>query len=221
MNMTKNDIVPLVKNGIRYDLLQTKDIADAAHCLALTFSSGETIFQVLGITMDEFLIFSEILCKKAAIDGLSFVAKDQQTDQLVGCFIVEDFITILPESMDRVTSKFEPISTLLGQLDENYKKQHLVQENEILHGFMLGVYKDYTGKGIGRNLTQMVYALGKIKKYKGIIAEAIGPISQKIFYNQGYELIDSVKYAEFEFKQKKPFAKMTNGESCQLVYKKL
>ncbi len=214
-------IVPFVKNGIVYDLLRAEDVKDASNCIAMAFSVGEPMSRTLTITLDEFLLFTAMFCEKAAADGLSFVAKNQQTGKLLGSLIVEDFLTNPPEGIDRISPKFEPIFALLEQLDDNYKKQHPVQENEILHIFMSGVYKEYLGQKISTTLKQAAHAMGKIKKYKGAIAEATGPFSQKINANLGYELVDAIKYTDFEFNGKKTFAEITDCQSCQLLYKKL
>lgn len=214
-------IVPFVNNGVLYDLLQTEDIIDACNCLALAFTSEEPTTRKLEITIDELFIFAEIFCKNTVTDSLSFVAKDQQTGKLIGSLIVEDFVTLPPEDLDRISPKFKPVLALLRQLDDNYKKRYQIQKNEILHILMSGVDKEYVGRKISSTLKQAAHALGKIKKYQGAIAEATGPFSQKINADLGYELIDVIKYAEFEFNQKKVFAEITDCQGCQLLYKKL
>ena len=62
--------------------------------------------------------------------------------------------------------------------------------------------------------------LGKMKGYKGAIAEVTEPISQYIVIEkQKYEVINTIKYQEFEFESKTVFQEIEDSESCKLVYK--
>ncbi|ETW92076.1 MAG: hypothetical protein ETSY1_45285 [Candidatus Entotheonella factor] len=171
-------LFPVVRNGVVYDILKIGDVSGASRCLAITFSTGEPMAKSLGITEEEFLVFAEILCKRAVKEELSIIARCQKTDHIIGCCIAEDFTTEILGDLKEINPNFIPIFALLNELDEKYKKQHMIQKNEILHGLMLGVLKTYSRLDIGKNLTELVCALGKARGYKAAITEATSPITQ-------------------------------------------
>lgn len=219
---TQKDSFPIIKNGIVYDVLKAEDLSGAVNCLAATFTSGEPIAKSLGITLEEFKVFAEVVGKKAVREELSIVARYEKTKEVLGCIICDDFVTDLPEDIDIISNKFAPVYQLLEQLDASYKQQYQVKNNEILHLFLLAVDREHRGKKIANSLVEASEKLGKLKGYKGAIAEATGPISQYIFIEkQNYDVIGAIKYQEFEFEGKRVFQNIEDCESCKLVYKKL
>ena len=69
---------------------------------------------------DEFEAFARLLCPKAIADGLTIVARRTDSRELVGVMLTEDCAAEMPEGMDRLSSKFDPILDLLGQLGSEY-----------------------------------------------------------------------------------------------------
>lgn len=211
-----------VNNEVSYGILQSEDIEESINCLALTFTAGEPMTQHLAITLEDFRVFARPFCVKAVKDRFSVVARSQQTGKVAGCLISEDFMTEPPSGLRNIHPNFEPILSLLTQLDEIYKSQTTVIRDEILHEFLLGVYRDYKGMNIAHNLLKAGHVLGRLKGYKGFIAEATGPVSQHIFIEKnGYRVVGNIQYGEFEFGSVKIFAGITTCKSCKLVYRKV
>lgn len=213
---------PIIKDGVVYDILRAEDVEGAARCLAVTFAAGEPMTRSLGITVEELYDFATLVCQKAAREGLSIVAKSQQTGKLMGCLMAEDFVTEPTEGLPGVTPKFAPILALLGELDGYYTQRHTVHKNDILHLFMVGVFEQYRRLNICKNLTAASEQLGKAKHCKGVIVEATGPISQYIVMeDKKYNMVTSILYKEFEFHHNRIFAWITDCDSCILAYKEL
>jgi ribosomal protein S18 acetylase RimI-like enzyme len=215
-------LITSVKNAIVYEILTAKDYEGTVLCAASTFVAGEPMVSVLEIDNKDFLYFSEIFVKKAIADGLSVIAKDAVTGQVVGCMISEDFVTGPPQGIERVSPSLGPIFQMLGTLDERYKEHHPVKPGEIYHQFMLGVLGSYAGKGIGHQLTVESERLARNKGYKAIMCEVTGPVSQHIFLNQlGYKEVDAIAYHDFVYEGKQVFRDITACGSCKLIYKAL
>ncbi|MDO1447296.1 GNAT family N-acetyltransferase [Rhodocytophaga aerolata] len=213
-------LITSVKNAIIYEILTEKDYEGTVLCAASTFVAGEPMVTVLDIAKKDFLYFSEIFVRKAIADGLSVIAKDAVTGQVVGCMISEDFVTDPPQGIELVAPSLGPIFHMLGTLDERYKEHHSVKQGEIYHQFMLGVLSTYAGKGIGHRLTIESERLAKAKRYKAIMCEVTGPVSQHIFLNQlGYKEVDAIAYHDFVYEGQHIFKHITACESCKLIYK--
>ena len=211
-----------VRNGIVYEVLKDQDVGGAIHCLTTTFLTGEPMTRSLGISPRTFQDLAELICTKAASDGISVAAKDYDTGAMVGCLMSEDFEGELLDPPDTVPSDFAPFLALLSSLDENYKKAHPSYRNDLLHEFMMGVYPEYKGRNIGYHLVEANNQLGRMQGFKGAIAEVPGPISQRIFIDKHhYQVVDAIKYKDFRFQGKPCFEGIVDCDSCKLVYKDL
>jgi hypothetical protein len=204
---------------IRYSILKPKDFEGATECISSTFSQGEPMTKSLGIKKSDFDYFAEVFIKKAVKDEVSVVAKDS-AGKVIGCIVCEDFITDLPEGSEKISSSFDPIIALLGELDEKYKVENNVQPGQLLHMFMGGVYKEYAGMGVALGMTQFIESHTKSKSFKGAIGEVTGPISQHVYINQlGYKDVSSISYKTFQFEGKRIFSNITECEGCKLIVK--
>lgn len=213
--------LPIVIDGIVYDVLDECDLDRAINCLTATFTRGEPMTRELGITKREFNAFSELICTKAVLGNLSVAARDEWTGQLVGCHISEDFAEGLIKDDDPIPSCFYPILALLEALDMKYIDKYPIVKNDLFHGFMVGVDKQYKGKNIGYHLVDVSNALGNARGFRAAIAEVTGSVSQHILiHKHHYQVLDAIPYSAFRYQQKPVFKGITSCESCQLVYKR-
>lgn len=203
---------------IDFQILTENDLEAAIYCIESAFISGEPMFKALSLTTEQFRSGVAVICQRVLEQGLSVIAKDNQSGKVVGCAIGKDFMTDMLDGTEAVSPKLYPVFHLLEMLDENYKAQHSVQPGELLHFLLLGVIKPFTNQGIGRLLTLELHHLAQKHHYQGVILEATGPISQHIFLNRlNYQEIDAIYYREFEYEGQKVFSSITECESCQLL----
>ncbi|MDJ1479021.1 hypothetical protein QNI16_00920 [Cytophagaceae bacterium YF14B1] len=205
---------------ITYSVLTKDDVEGAVDCISSTFTYGEPMTKLLGISKKEFDHFAKLFVNKAVTDGLSIVAKDSISGEVIGCLVCEDFITELPEGIETISEKFFPIFGLLEELTNKFKSQNVVAQGELYHLFMGGVRKEFAGKGVIDELTLEAEKLAQSKNFKGAIGEATGPISQHVYVNRfGYQPLDIVEYKEFLFEDAPVFADIQDCEKCQLIIK--
>jgi GNAT superfamily N-acetyltransferase len=213
--------LPIVIDGIVYDVLDESELDSAILCLTATFTRGEPMTRELGITEREFYSFSELVCTKAVLEYLSVAARDVWTGRLVGCHISEDFAEGLIKKDDPIPSCFYPILALLEELDKKYTDKYPIVKNDLFHDFMVGVDKQYKGKNIGYHLVAVNNALGRAKGFRAAIAEVTGPASQHILiHKHHYQVLDAIPYNAFWYQQQPVFKGITSCENCQLVYKR-
>ncbi len=201
------------------DLIKPQDIDGVTKCLAATFMR-EPMTKVLGITLEEFNHFAYLFVQKAAQEGLSILARDPNSEEVIGCLVAEDFVTDPPAGIETVCEKFYPIFALLGGLDEAYKETNPVVPGQLYHIFMVGVQRAYAGSGVIHKLNMAAERLAQSKGYKGAIGEATGPISYGIYTKrQLFKEVHSIAYRDFRFDGKAVFASVSDCESCRLLVK--
>ncbi|GAA6615817.1 GNAT family N-acetyltransferase [Scytonema sp. NUACC26] len=204
-------------NEILLQTMQYNDIEETASCISQVFSSFEPITRALKISFNEFYRFAVPVCQKAADEEISIIAKDRRTGEVVGFIISEDFMTINPDSPEGIDSKFEPVFSLLSELEENYRSCYSVKTRQVLHIFLLGVHEKYTKRHIATSLVRENLNLAKHHNFEIAIAEATGAVSQHIFQNFGFTQEFAIEYKSYKFKGKQSFSSIENPPNCLLM----
>jgi hypothetical protein len=109
------------QQSIEYDVYDAEDADGMARLLGEVFSRKDPPAVAVGLTPSEFEAFVQLFCPKAAVEGLTVVARHAGTRELVGALLTEDSASALPDGMDQLNPKFEPIFDILGQLDTEYR----------------------------------------------------------------------------------------------------
>jgi GNAT superfamily N-acetyltransferase len=208
----------LVQDGIAYRVFTAKHRDDAAACLAKQFAEAEAMGRALGLSPADMTPFVERICAAAVAEGLSGVAIEQSTGRLVGCMIARDFAAELPEETLNASPRLAPIMALLETLETDFKSTHTVRPGEYLHAFMLAVYPDAEGKGIGTTLGREVHNFGRRRGFTKVIGEPTSRISQHITLAKlGMRIVGAVEYSSFLFHNTRPFLHLEAPPSCLLV----
>ena len=171
---------------IEYGMYQPSDAEAMTTLLGEVFSRRDPPAYAVGLTAAEFESFVRLLCPKAHTEGLTIVARLADTGELVGAMLTEDFASPMPEGMDRLSDKFNPILDILGQLGAEYWGQRNAQPGESLHLFLLGVSERAAGMGIAQRLVAACLSNGVSKSYRQAVTEATNTVSQHIFRKLGF-----------------------------------
>ena len=94
---------------IEYGVYVPSDAEAMAKLLGEVFSRHDPPAVAVGLTRSEFEEFVRLLCPKAAADGLTVMARFVGTGELVGALLTEDSASPLPDGMDQLSGKFDPI----------------------------------------------------------------------------------------------------------------
>ncbi len=171
-------------NNIQYQIFDISMIAGTAKVVAEAFCSGEPMTVCQNISVQNFVHFVKLFGSKTEQEGLTIVAIDKTTSQIVGAVVTDDFGLEPPDGLETISEKFVPVFTLLGELDDQYKENKTINPGEYLHIFMVAVDNQYKNKHIAYNLVQTCLENGIKKGYKIALAEVTGSISQDIFKNK-------------------------------------
>jgi len=191
---------------IEYGLYVPSEAEAMAKLLGETFSRLDPPAVAVGLTAPEFEAFVRLLCPKVAVDGLTIVARLAGTGDLVGALLTEDSASALPDGMDRLSAKFDPIFDILGQLDTEYRGGQAVRSGDSLHLFLLGVSNRVAGRGVAQQLVTACLEHGTRRGYRVAVTEATNKVSQHIFRKQGFVERVQRSYKAHRFDGRKFFA---------------
>lgn len=172
--------------SIEYGLPEASEAQSMSQLLGEIFSRRDPPAYAVGLTADEFEVFARLLCPKAIADGLTIVARRSDSRKLVGVMLTEDCATQMPEGMDRLSSKFDPILDLLGQLGTEYWDDRPARAGDALHLFLLGVASEMAGRGVAQRLVTECLEHGRRKSYRLAVTEATNKVSQHLFRKLGF-----------------------------------
>src|SRR4030042_6361779 len=165
---------------LRYKLLTKKDANLTIKCMIKTFLYDEPMTKNLEISKKEFEYFAKIICEKIVKKKLSYICKIT-SNEIIGFCLNEDLITEPVKGIKRVTQKMEPIFKVLNRLDKLYLKNKIKKRNYFFHMFMVGVLKEYRGKGLAQKLISNSIGLANLRGFSKILTEATNISSQNLF----------------------------------------
>jgi hypothetical protein len=109
--------LPQVISGIEYTVCGPGDIGEMGRLLAESFAQHDPPAVAVDLTPVEFEDFVSLWSPAAGAEGLTIVARDVATRQLVGALLTDDAASPPPPGVDDLSGKFDPIFDILGQID--------------------------------------------------------------------------------------------------------
>ena len=171
---------------IEYGVYAASDADEMATLLGDVFCRHDPPAVAAGLTPPEFEAFVRLFCPKAEAEGLTIVARLANSGELVGALLTEDCGSALPDGMDRLSPKFDPIFDILGQLGKEYWGDRAVGPGEALHLFLLGLADRAAGQGVAQQLVAACVEHGARRGYRLAVTEATNKVSQHVFRKQGF-----------------------------------
>jgi len=195
---------------IEYAVYAAQDADEMIRLLGEVFSRRDPPNVAVGLTTSEFEDLVRLFCPKAAVEGLTIVARRAGTRELVGALLAEDSASAAPRGMDRLSARFGPILDLLGQLNTEYRGDRTMRPGESLHLFLLGVADSVAGRGVAQHLVTRCLELGASRGYRLAVTEATNRVSQRVFRKLGFTERVQRSYAEYRFAGRTPFASIAD-----------
>jgi ribosomal protein S18 acetylase RimI-like enzyme len=197
---------PTLQEPIEYSVYTASDAGEMARLLADTFCRRDPPAVAAGLAPAEFEAFVHLFCPKAAAEGLTIVARGARTRELIGAVLTEDSGAALPDGLDTLSPKFDPIFDILGQLDAEYRGGRAARPGESLHVFLLGVSESTAGRGVAQGLVSRCLEHGAARGYRLAVTEATNRVSQHIFRKLGFTERVRRSYEDHRFEGRAVFA---------------
>ncbi|MFN7414477.1 MAG: GNAT family N-acetyltransferase [Dolichospermum sp.] len=193
------------------------DLESTIRCISHSFTQ-ETMSQALGIDVNSYVSLAEIFSQRAIQYQLSLVAKNEDSGDVVGFSILEDFLAETP-NLEDVDSRFLPIMNVVDELKKWYINNYAIKSGEILYISMTGVDEKYQGQGIAHQLMEETFQVARNNNYKGIIAECTGASTQHICAKHGFKVVKEIEYKTFLYNEELVFKHIEKPSGCQLMLK--
>ena len=184
------------------------------------FTFEEPVTKGLGVSQEKFYVVAEKECQLAAEDGLSFIAIEQATGNVIGFAICRDLkfdcahmgevdpLIILPE-----------IAAFVKELDNDFIKKMNFSTGDCLQMCYSGVDCQFRKKGIVTRLTEKVLKNAVTKGYKYAMAECTSLKSQKSLADLGFREENRIAYANLHYNTPNPWANLEGY--CTLMMKEI
>jgi ribosomal protein S18 acetylase RimI-like enzyme len=214
-------MAPSPESIVNYGLYTASDADEMTGLLGEVFARRDPPAVAAGLTSSEFEAFVRLFCPTAEADGLTIVARSAETGEMLGALLTEDSASALPEGVDQLGAKFNPIFDILGQLDEEYRRGQTVHPGESMHLFLLGVAQRIVGQGVAQRLVAECLANGARRGYRVAVTEATNNTSQHIFRKHGFVERVRRSYRDHRFEGREVFASISEHGGPILMDKRL
>lgn len=209
-----------VHDGIRYAVLRQRHVKRAAECLCARFSASGPLASALGLSASELRPVVEPVCEQAARDELSLVALSGSDGEVLGCFVVLDYVvSVLADDADADAPSLPraaPLFAFLDQLRALAPELSQAMSGQIAHWAMAAVSRD--GRGICTAMLGLAQARARERGFRSIVAECTATGSQRVAVEKFKHAVRAeLRYADFAYGGEYPFRRIREPSSCLLT----
>lgn len=194
-------------NNIIYEIFTEENLEETIVCVVEVFCNSEPLISGLGISKSEFYKEVEMDCKAALAEGLSWIAKAPDTDQVVGFIIAKDFMNYYP-SPANLSEEMQAVSEALTCLQNQYMNTRKLDKGQMLHSMLAGVNENYRNRGIARTLMTETLKKAQQQKFVGAVCEVTGIIAYQGALKTGFKEVVSIEYKDYTYQGAKVLEKI-------------
>ena len=196
-----------------------KHLAEKAFALVSSnFANQSALHVALNTDLEEYRAYLRPTFFDDMKDGLSLVATDMTSGELLGVLVARDLMKKRPKSYLPFQEKYELISKLLCMLEAQYLQQrHLIMGDALLVD-MAAVSPLHASKGIYQTLRKEISRRAKLRGYKYVIGELTSSATQKVVLEKmGHKKCAQVKLSKFSDGNRRPFETVVEPKIIMLA----
>jgi len=198
---------------ISFKILSPSLISKAVDCIGVSFANSNDPFsRALNLNQTHWAVMSQMFVHRAADKDLSFVAFNDETGEVEGVIINEDWKEKQPDAY-RELLDWAPVRAMFNELRTRFKAAHpQIEHGKVLHPlYFTCVRPEARNQGIVSQLWQKSVELAQMRNYEKMVAEASSPMTQQILTNSslGFREVASVPFGDFKFQGKNVFKGIT------------
>lgn len=213
-------MTPLIEvNNVTYEPFNINLLEQTALVVGQAFSGFDPMAVAQELSVQDFYQYIILLGKWLSETGLSVIAKDKESGQVIGALITADFASEPPLEVEKISDKFAPVFYLLESLDNVYKQDKQIELREYLHLYMLAVSPQHRGQGIAQTLVSTTLNYGAKQGYKVAVTEAANQISQHVFRKTGFIPRCEAQYGQFTYEGDRVFEAISDEGGTVLMDK--
>ena len=207
---------------LQYEIFELNSLNEMAKMVAQAFIDSDPRAVVQRFSVEEFVHHVYQLGAWVAEQGLTIIAREQQTNEIVGVVIAGDFYTDSSLEIKNLDEdKFKPIMQLFDQLQMQYMQGKRIGKGEYLHLHMLAVKPERRGEKIAQSLVQICTENAASFGYQIAFTESANSISQRVFRNCGFVECYEVLYKQYTYQNVPVFTEIEGHSGAILMDKTL
>ncbi|MFA6225688.1 MAG: GNAT family N-acetyltransferase [Methanoregula sp.] len=153
-----------------------------------------------GIIEEDFLPFARMYVQFCENQGLSFIAHEEKTGEVIGFIICHDLtmdLDALGPAMQEYLSCFDATIQLISALEEKYLNIIPVTPGTALHVYQLGISREFQNRLVSTPLIRHMLASARERGFHTIVTDCTGPGSCRSFEKCGFTRAGSIAYSSF------------------------
>jgi len=188
------------------EILTEKDAAAAIKLAQDHFALDEPTFQAHGVPANETGPLFEGMVRSVLPQGLSVIAKDTKTGEVVGHRFAADWATtpgpppFPPGKCDSITAMWKKAHALW------LAKRGEIKPGQWVHFLGVGVHPDWRSKGLATVMYEHCIQNARSKGFRGFIAENASQFSYLAVKKLGFTEQVAISYADFEYNGTHPLS---------------
>ncbi|MCC6747261.1 MAG: GNAT family N-acetyltransferase [Deltaproteobacteria bacterium] len=193
-----------MRDGIEYDVVEASRAEEAVALFCRCFSAREPVARALRATPEMVDGFLGVHARAVAPQGLSVLAREVGTREVVGVLFAEDH-GLAAASPPSLTESAHPLLAAVAEYRARTSAlkagaRVLAQPRRpgvVLHQAYLGVAESATGRGIGRRLVEEGLSLARDHGFSRAFVGCSSPISARIWIDRlGFQVLGRVVWDE-------------------------
>ena len=137
----------------------------------------------------DFLPFARTYVQFCETEGLSFLARDETTGEVIGFIFCHDLTMDLdalgPEMWDFL-SQFDATIQLISALEEKFLDLESIAPGMTLHVYQLGTRCEFRNRSVSTALIRHTNAFARDRGFRTVVADCTGPQSTRSFSQCGF-----------------------------------
>jgi len=180
--------------------LSPETVEAAARLYTEVFVRDEPTTRWHRLIEKDFLPFARTYVQFCENEGLSFIARDDKTGEVIGFVFCHDLMMdpdALGPEMRRFLSHFDATIQLISALEEKFLDLKSIAPGMALHVYQLGIHREYRNHSVSTALIRHTCAFARDRGFRTVVADCTGPISRRSFEQCGFTRAGSIPYASF------------------------
>jgi len=202
-----------------YTISQIKpsDFDRALHFTCEHFVSGSVLHNSSGVSLKDYIVYLRNAFYDMANSGIALVATNPDTDEITGCLLAHDILAkVTPPEIS--LPELDPLNALLHSLEAPYIKSAKITQGDVLKVDIAVVAPHARGRGIYEQLRPSAQEAAAMAGYRRVVGELSSKATQSLCVGKWKQrVLNEIEYAQFEYKNRLPFAHIREPVSIQLV----
>ena len=201
--------------GIGYSLIQQHDEDEVRQVLAESFVYGNEIVKHRGITVEEYKEAAVTEYQMALEDQLGFVARDIQSNQVVGVALAYTYASVIKyiQNKDVVAESSEAMAPIMDIMQQLYAKLLKVEsfdpDQAVIFEDTARVRDErFAGKGIGYACFKILYAHIYRQGYSILLGISFNPYTQTWASLHSFKKVCCIHLSEYTYRDQKVFSSL-------------